>query len=69
MSISRIIGNLGQWSRISRIVEYARLPHDIMGIQVLMVECLHPLNIPNPPKPPSYDKKPEDLGKKEESKA
>lgn len=28
----------------------------------------YPLNIPNPPKSPSYDKKPEDLGKKEEWK-
>lgn len=28
----------------------------------------YPLNIPNPPKPPAYDNKPEDLGK-EESKA
>ena len=26
------------------------------------------LNISNPPKPPAYDNKPEDLGRKEESK-
>lgn len=29
----------------------------------------YPLNIPNPPEPPIYEKKPEDLGKKKESEA